>query len=158
MSVDTVPPMPSTSKVRQALRASHCLDLFPPVQRPEHLLPGDAKSQWLCWPASELMAPYVAPAWQPPYDPLTARRHLVAWFRSLSDLLNESSRGLHSLMRLADPNDNLVDAMQAWLDGQWSSRSSLIELLWRLELGERTIGAALWLHRIGDDGTGRSSK
>jgi len=152
--------MPSTSKVRRALRRSHTLDLFPPVSRPDHLPARlDAKVQWLCWPAGEMLARHVPPAWEPPFTPSAARTRLLTWLQQLSALITEgSSRGEHSLGCLAEADDDLVEAMQAWLDGAWSSRGALIELLWRLELGERTIGAALWLHRIADDGTGRRKR
>jgi hypothetical protein len=138
------------------MRRSHTLDLFPPVSRPEHLPHRcDAKCQWLCWPAGELMSRHVPPVWKPPYCPADARRHLLTWFQQISELIEDStSRGQHSLVQLgAGANDAQIDAMQAWLDGRWSTRSSLIDLVWRLELGERTIGAALWLHRVGDEGT-----
>jgi hypothetical protein len=143
--------------VRRALRRSHTLDLFPPVARPEHLpISGlDAKVQWLCWPAGELMSRHVPPVWTPPYAPCAARVRLLTWCQQVSELIHDSTRGAYSLSLLAKADDDLVDAMQAWLDGSWSTRAALIELLWRLELGERTIGAALWLHRIADDGTGR---
>jgi hypothetical protein len=151
--------MPGTSDVRRALRVSHTLDLFPPVGRPGHIpMTVDTKAQWLCWPAGELLAKYVPPIWVPPFTPRGARRNLLRWCQELSDLIYDASRGTHSLQRLVEAADAHVDAMQDWLDGQWSTRESLIELLWRLELGERTIGAALWLHRIADDGTGRSKR
>ena len=150
---------PSTSSARRALRRSHTLDLFPPVARPQHLPRGlDAKVQWLCWPAGELMSHHVPPVWKPPYAPCAARVRLLQWFQQISELISQSSRGSYSLSLLAKADDGLVDAMQDWLDGSWSTRDALIELLWRLELGERTIGAALWLHRIGDDGTGRHKR
>jgi hypothetical protein len=151
--------MPGTSDVRRALRVSHTLDLFPPVSRPSHVpMTVDPKAQWLCWPAGELLAKHVPPNWQPPFEPRDARRNLLRWCQELSDLIYDASRGTHSLQRLADADDDLVDAMQAWLDGRWSTRDALIEMLWRLELGERTISAALWLHRIADDGTGRRER
>jgi hypothetical protein len=152
--------IPSTSEVRRALRRSHTLDLFPPVKRPEHLPSRlDAKVQWLCWPAGELLSRHVPPVWKPPYMPCAARKGLLTWCQEISELIEDgSSRVQHSLGLLAEADDGQVDAMQDWLDGSWSTRDALIELLWRLELGERTIGAALWLHRIADDGTGRTRR
>lgn len=148
---------PSTSEVRRALRRSHTLDLFPPVARPDHLPRRmDAKVQWLCWPAGELMSHCVPPVWKPPYAPGQARVKLLRWCQQVSSLIEEgTTRGQHSLDMLAQADDAMVEEMQAWLDGIWSTRAGLIDLVWRLELGERTIGAALWLHRIADDGTGR---
>lgn len=115
----------------------------------------DAKAQWLCWPAGKALARHVPPAWRPPYCVDGARANLLRWCQEVAELIRDSTRGHHSLERLGRAPPWVIDGMQAWLDGEWSNRDALIELLWRLELGDRTISAALWLHRIGDDGTGR---
>lgn len=148
--------MPSTSEVRRALRVSHSQLLFPPVTRPEHIPKGEhGFYSWIVWPAGELLEPHVPPNYRPPYYPHQARRQLLVWCQEISELIKDSSRGRYSLWRVAQAAPTLIPDMQCWLDGVWSTREAFIELVWRLDLGERTIGAALWLHRLGDDGTGR---
>lgn len=150
---------PSTSRVHRALRVSHNVLLFPVVQRPSHIpAREDAKANWLCWPAGTALARYVPPTWKPPYEPGMARRHLLLWMQELAEIIEDSTRGHYSLQLLAEADDTIVDEMQAWLDGDWSTLAGLTELLWRLDLGERTISAAMWLHCTGDDGTGRRRK
>lgn len=141
------------------MRRSHHLLLFPPVARPDHLPSSDdAKVLWLCWPAGRAMARYVPPAWSPPFAPAMARRHLLLWWQEVADIIAESTRGHYSMMQLSKAPGTIQGEMQDWLDGIWSTRRGLIEALWRLEIGERNISAALWLHRIADDGTGRHRK
>ncbi len=50
--------------------------------------------------------------------------------------------------RLLEADPVTIAGMNLWLAGSWSSRDSLVELLWRVEAGERCVAAALWLHDL----------
>lgn len=49
---------------------------------------------------------------------------------------------------LREAGQPMVGRINRWFRGEWSDRDSLVDLLWRLELGDRCIAAGLWLHDL----------
>ena len=124
------------------------------VHRPRHLVACcDPRSLRITDAAARLLKDQVPPYWEPPYWPRDARVRLTRWTRSMDEMIAESSAcGVYIDILAKITDEDLSQRMGAWLRGEWSNEvGALEELLWRMELGRRTISAALWLHRIGVD-------
>ena len=131
--------------------ASATLGLFPMVERPWHLPAASNVDLVRIAPAAAIaLAKVVPPAWKAPYRPGEARARLLRWLMYIDDLISDSSRATAYFDALDSLSENQLYQAGQWLSGWWSEDDAiLVELLWRLELGQKTISAALWLHCVG---------
>ncbi len=108
----------------------------------------------MSYAAAEIIEPMVPPIWKPPWHPHIAADRLRAWTCQIGDVVLESSeRTMQALeAHLMAADEEMVTRMNVWLSGKWCDREALIELLWRLEVGERCVAAGLWLHDIAHAG------
>lgn len=81
---------------------------------------------------------------------------LLSWFVDLVDTINDSDQR-DAMGDALDCDDDQQHAdMLTWLRAEWSTRTALVELLWRFCLHPTLISAALALHDaagLGIDGT-----
>ena len=66
----------------------------------------------------------------------------------LGEIIRDSSVCGEHEQAIYAAGPTLVDEMNVWLRGQRSTRASLIEMAWRLELGECCVSAVTWLHDL----------
>lgn len=68
----------------------------------------------------------------------------------LGDLVLESSNDTGQVIErhLLAAHLRIIPRMNRWLAGEWCDREALVELLWRLEVGERCVAASVWLHDV----------
>ena len=83
-------------------------------------------------------------------QPWAVRVWLERWGSDLGQELQENSRGAVCVVALSEAGAEAIEEMNAWLAGRWSTRESLAEILWRLEVSPHAISAADWLWEIGD--------
>ena len=123
---------------------------FPPAQRPPHITPTTDEHRLAL---SEFCARTLAPiveAWEPPHHPHEARRRLTAWTHDVGCQIEASSRKSVIAPALGAVWPLMILEVNRWMLGHWSTRASLAELLWRLEVSPHAIAAADWLWTIGD--------
>ena len=153
-------PQPSTQTQRQPSSAARraaktCpttyLLQFPPAVRPAHIIASTDRNRLR---VSEFAARTLAPiveAWPPPHHPYEARRRLTAWTFDLGVEIANSSRCTDTLIpALQEAWTLTLLEINRWTAGHWSTRSSLAEFLWRLEVSPHAITAADWLWTLGD--------
>lgn len=133
-----------------AMRSTNLVGLFPVVERPADIPEcHDCRRMCIAEDAAEALCPYLPPQWSSPYYPWQARIALSQWLQEIDDLATESSWSDVYQGAIAELDPEMRRRMGDWLRGEWSTdRDALAELLWRLELGQRTISGALWLHQV----------
>jgi len=133
------------------MRHSARFQQFEPAERPAHI-PASRNHRILDqgFRMCQELEPLVPPSWAPPWHPSVAAQHLVVWTKGLGAVILESSWPSAEIFeaRLMEADQVMIDDMNQWLAGRWSSRSGLVELIWRIEAGERCVAAALWLHDV----------
>jgi hypothetical protein len=125
---------------------------FPPACRPPHIPPStDEHRLALSEFAARTLAPLVE-AWPPPHRPTEARRRLTSWTYDLGSAIEDSSRRGVLVDAMQDAWPMVIAEVNVWMQGRWSTRTSLAEWLWRLEVSPHAIAAADWLWTIGEGG------
>jgi hypothetical protein len=149
-----MPPLETTrpsSAQRQALRrtATTFLLQFPPAARPAHIPPSTDEHRLAI---SEIAAWTLAPLvedWPQPHTPQEARRRLTNWTFELAVAVDDSSRREVLIPAVVEAWPMTIMEINVWASGRWSTRTSLAEWLWRLEISPHAISAADWLWTIG---------
>ena len=146
-------PQPSTSSIRRAVRPlqrTDLLNLYPVAERPADISPtNDPRMYGLAQSATRRLTPLL-PHSHGDFSRERARSDFCRWMRHVDAEVRDSSCFVIFRDIFSSVPQHRLREMGRILAGGWSDDVHLVsEILWRLELGQRTISAALWLHRLG---------
>ena len=68
---------------------------------------------------------------------------------ALGLVLGEETNGMDAYAVIGCSDPPVLEAIYEWLTGRWSTRASLLELMWRLDARPQAIAAADWAWQIG---------
>lgn len=125
-------------------------DRFPHVECPRYIPRYDYYAmQPLIDYANDRMsiAVNIAP---PDADADLCRHRLCHWWLDLSSRAVRDHYGPHIVQILNNTPLGHYPSIGRWLDGKWSrQRHHMTDLLWRMQMTDRIVAAAAWLHDRG---------